>query len=221
MAFYRKRNYARRFKKRYKYPVKRYIHRRFKRYQKRGIFARELKYLDNLHTGAGGLGNGPANWSQYYLTGVQQGLNVFNRTGDSVNGRSINITFELRRNQAGGPVQRCRCMVICYPQAAGAQPTGGDIFQYGSQFQGPRNLLWQGFFKILADKTVTLDVAKSNMRTIKIKRKLKGRRMTYLANGGVYGDQMFNSVFLVVWSDQTANQPTIDNVAHRFYYTDM
>ena len=195
--------------RRYPRPYKRCVHR----------FKPESKFYDATAAG-GGIGQNPAGWSRYDLScPITQGTSSVTRIGAEIVARSIGITFDVTRNASGATAQRFRYMLLCYKESEGSIPTAGEFFQTTNVFFPQRNLEWITAFRVITDRTLTLDSAITNQKTIRIRRRLNFK-MKYQDNSGTTGGQTMNQLFFFIWSDQASNPPSLNNFSWRLTFND-
>lgn len=223
MPYFRRRVGLRpRYRRSYtKYP-KKYIRRRsvYRRHYKSTLNKPEIKHYDIVGQG-GSLAANPAGWSLFYLTaGIQQGLTAVTRVGNSIRINSVGVDFVVSRNASGNTVQRVRAMLVYMPQTFNSAPDAAEMFDYTNHFTPPRNLDYMKYYRILWDRTIVLDSAVHNARTIKFHRKcfFKAR---YTANGGSFTSQDMGGLYMVFYSDQASNTPALSEFNQRVCFSDL
>lgn len=90
------------------------------------------------------------------LSNIAQGVDYFNRTGDSILGQTMELRATLRGSTAV-PNNRARILVVCDHDNRGSDPVIGDVLQGGSNpFEQPYNALSGNRFSVLYDEHIEL-----------------------------------------------------------------
>lgn len=181
--------------------------------------APETKWMDTLVSG-GALGNSAGGANVWYLSGVVPGDTVHQRTGDTIYAKGCGVAYSFLINSAGASAQRVRIMLVQSVQMEGVLLSGLDLFDQASQFDPPRNPMWSGWYKILMDEQCVLDKVSKSAMVGKRHFKLQGL-CRYNGPAGTVADQQLNGFFLLAWSDQSSNAPTVGQIVVRFSFTDQ
>lgn len=155
------------------------------------------------------------------LSNIAQGLDYFNRTGDSILGQSIEFRALLVGSSAVER-NRIRILIVCDHDNRGTDPVIGDVLQGGSQPSiQPYNALSGNRFAVLYDELVTLNnavgLAASGTSTTYIqdqsilpvlKRKWN-KHLRYIGTTGADASNYEGALFMMAISDQVTNGPTL------------
>lgn len=178
----------------------------------KGMVNCEKKYKDTTATGAIDY-----NGSIDLLSGIAQGNDDDGRSGDSILVRSDNFKLEWAVNATAG-ITTARTIIFYDNKNIGTAPTVSQILQsVGSVFSvhSPLNRDSNGRFKILMDKTVTLNIngqaSKNINKFLKLyfHQKFTGPNTTDISDKALY---MLNIC------DQAVNTPTITMYNRMGYY---
>lgn len=177
----------------------------------------EVKYLDYTSV-SGSLGNGPVNWSLWYVPRLTRGTESYSRVGNQIFAKSLHLRAYFLRNSSGATVQRIHVGVLKTREPEGVSATASTVYSNTALFdsflvpeQSNTVALWQ--------KNFELEAGKSSSAYIDVKIPL-GFVIKYIANSGLAADCQQNCIDLVMWSDQTTNQPTVQIGEFRLTYTD-
>jgi len=203
----------------------------------------ELKSCD-----VNGVAFNPINTSTpIVLNAVEQGAAFYNRIGNKINMKSLEIRIVLRPSTGTGTpntVQYIRMLIVYDNQPNGANPTWADIMtsynnggSTSSTAQDFLNINNRNRFKIFADITVTINDADTasvfssanyglqfygNETNCHRFIKLKGAQTTYKASAGNVGDISTGSLLFFPYSDfGSAANPTAGTFSSRLRYYDQ
>lgn len=138
------------------------------------------------------------------LIPLAQGSSDDDRQGDKVTWRSLFHRMSVTPNATAG-VNFLRVMIIQDKQNNGTAPTAAQIFQTSTNYLSPLNDDFGKRFKVLFDRTYTVDTDANGAQVDKIYRKL--RIVTEYAGAGSVVPNT-NGIYLVQLSDQATNGPT-------------
>lgn len=176
----------------------------------------EVKYLDYTSV-SGSIGNGATNWSLWYVPRMTRGSEAYSRVGNQIFARRLHLKLQLLRNNAGATVQRMRVLVAKVPEPEGTASSASSVYSNPSAFDPYLTPEYRNF-QILWQKSVALEAGKSSSEIdVVIPLNFDIR---YIANAGTVADCQRNNVELIIWSDQTTNQPTVNVGSWRLEYTD-
>lgn len=165
------------------------------------------------------------------LSNIAQGVDYFNRTGDSILGQSIEFRATLRASTAV-PNNRARILIVCDHDNRGADPVIGDVLQGGSTaFEAPYNALSGNRFSVLYDEHVELvnvpDLATGGTSTAYIpdrfilpvlKRKWN-KHIKYIGTTGADASNYEGALFLMAISADPTYGPVL-TYSFRLCFTD-
>lgn len=143
------------------------------------------------------------------------------RDGDVVKATSLAMDFTL--TSGGATTELDRIIVGIDKQSNGALPAVTDVLEAASPISH-YNLANRKRFKILFDRTMTLDVkaagaTQPNFRHWKIKRSLKGRKLVW--SGDATDEATTNNLFILQLTDDVTNGAAVLDVNTRLRYIDM
>lgn len=179
---------------------------------------KEMKYLDYSSV-SGSIGNSPSNWSNWYIPRITRGVESYSRIGNQITIKAVELRLLLNRNSAGATVQRMHVLVLRTKEPYGVAAIAADLYSAPSTFSSPRSPEYANDFIALWETTVVLDSSGPN--SVQIEKMLPcGFQTKYASNGGTVADCVANNVELLIWSDQSTNQPTVSTGSFRVWWTD-
>lgn len=181
---------------------------------------RELKYVDDNLGGANiAIPDTPANAAMRFLNPVAQGTGEDQRIGRSITAQSINLKFFIQFSAGGNAFQKVHWMLYLHHDVQGAPPSTASMFAVDTVFNPLPNLDQPKYGRILKSGTATLDVY-HGQRTINVYKRLYFRSTWHDDTDGI-ADMSRNSLYLILWGDQTAaNYPVMTQGNSRFKYYD-
>ena len=192
----------------------------YRGFQPRAFSRGEWKYLDNNFNLA--VSTGTSSW---LLNGLAPGSSASQRIGQKVSVRSLEIRLYNQVTAGTGVDQLHRQLVVMDRQANGAPPAIANILS-AADVAAPRNLEYRKRFKVLLDKTFTLNATaepgSQKWRKYYIKFK---RPIVVEFNAGVAGtiaDIVTNSLYIFNIGSQAAGATAGTVTGYiRMRYTDM
>lgn len=143
------------------------------------------------------------------LNGTVQGDGQFNREGSSFRMKSIDVRYQGTYNAAVG-YNTYRVMLVLDQQANGVAPALTDILAVNA-VDSPRNLDYRKRFLILYDKVHCIGTGNGQQNYDHLHIKNEYHTQCFAAsNTGTVADITTNAVYLVMFSDQAVNGPTVN-----------
>lgn len=147
------------------------------------------------------------------ISPIAVGTGESGRIGDKVTLRSWIFRIGVTPNSTAG-VNFLRVLLVRDKQGNNAAPASTDILQSASNYNSPLNNDNGQRFKILFDRTYTVDTDANGAQVDKMYRKFKT-----LAEFGATTIATTNSLYLLQVSDQVTNGPSVEWYS-RVRYTD-
>lgn len=144
-----------------------------------------------------------------------QGTGDDDRIGDRVNAKSLFIRLSITPNATAG-MNFLRFIVLRDKQGNGAAPSAANVLSASTDYQSPINEDYGQRFKVLFDRTYTVDNDANGAQVDKIYRKLNFRTV-WPDEGSTWPNT--NSLLVFMISDQATNGPTVQYYA-RVRFTD-
>lgn len=169
----------------------------------------ERKFLDVT-----ALGTTLANIRFILMNGIAQGTGVSGRIGNKITMTSAQGRISIYVSTATTSPS-VRCMLVFDSQTNSAVFTGGDLLASaaaGVDFLSPLNLNNRERFRILWDRTYTVDTVSTERATFNFYKKMK-LPVVYDGTGALVDDIQTGSLYLVIMSSDRTTPPIFD------YYT--
>lgn len=145
----------------------------------------------------------------YLMNGCAQGTDYTNREGRSIKIVNFAMRSQILINPASTANQFVRVLIGCYKQPNGVAPTALQLFGSATPpINAFFSLDYRNAFEILYDKTKKLTVD-WDTQLIKFYKKFQMHTIYNSGNTGGWGDVQSNGLFMMMYSDQTTNLPSI------------
>ncbi len=187
----------------------------------------EFKFID--HEIAAAAVALPANTTFIHaLTANAQGTDEQLRIGNSILPKSLSVRLQFQGNTSGGTDQEIRYMILIDKDNDGVFPTIAQIIQLTAQQDSYMNMDNKRRFRVLVDGSLivgnggaTANMRRTAKRTHYFKfnkaqrvsghmhRRKKWYHILYSASSAAPGSLDNGNIFLVAWSNETTNSPTI------------
>nr|UOF78339.1 capsid protein [Cressdnaviricota sp.] len=209
------------YRKRYKRNYRRYSKRRYKRYGYFGKFGShmgsawymakkalsliniERKYLDTVADAT------PSTTEAFVLlNGMVTGDTGQTREGQSIRMDSLLVRYQLTLN-ASATITAVRAIILLDTQPNAAAPTAAQVLDTTGSMVSPLNIDYGSRFKIISDKVFGLDNVSKKIIEFKRFIKLKDHAKYNTANNGTIADITTNSLYLMHYSSEVTNTPTL------------
>lgn len=177
----------------------------------------EMKYLDYTSV-SGSVGNGATNWSLWYVPRVTRGSESYSRIGNQIYARRLQLKLFLLRNAAGAVVQRMHAGVLLTKQPEGVSAQAADLYSNPSAFNPYLTPEYKNTV-VLWQKDWSLEAGANSSASVDVDLPLNFD-VRYISNSGLAADCQLNCIDLVLWSDQSTNQPTVSVGSFRLLFTD-
>lgn len=154
---------------------------------------------------------------------ISQGLTDSTRIGNSIKAQSLMCRFHFSGNFAAQPVNVCRYMLVVDKAVNAATPVAAPtlslILEQSSNLLSPINKDQGDRFVILKDKIFTLNLPGTGGGHAVLHKEFKKLdfHIRYVAPNST--DLGPNAIYLIFWTDQTVQAPTITYYT-RLKYTD-
>ncbi|WP_445775568.1 hypothetical protein [Shewanella sp.] len=174
----------------------------------------EYKWID----AAIGIINCPAAGTMIGLNQVAQGDTEITRDGEQIKAVSLYIKAVLTIN-AAATASQIRVIIFKAPMLVTATtPTPADLLEAVTVIS-PLNRNVYKKYRIMYDKTFTLDSNGVQSRTIKYFKKFVNLKLRYQGGGALITDMRENALFCLVIGSEAVNEPTI-NIYSRIRFID-
>lgn len=145
----------------------------------------------------------------FLMNGCAQGTDYTNREGRSIKLVNYAMRAQVLINPASTANQFVRVLIGVYKQPNGVAPTALQLFGSATPpINGFFNLDYRNAFTVLYDKTKKLTID-WDTQLIKSFKKFQMHTIFNSGNTGGWGDVQTNGLFMCMYSDQTANLPSI------------
>jgi hypothetical protein len=163
----------------------------------------EDKYIDSTATI-----NPSSTASLVLLNGMTTGTSAVTRNGQSIKSVSLSGSFLLSINQSANTTF-VRTLIVMDTQANGAVFAASDLFVVTASVLSQYLVAYERRFKVLFDKVVTVSLGgpESCLSAINCMNTCNFHVEYNLGTAGTIADIAKNSLYLVVYSDQTTNTP--------------
>lgn len=169
----------------------------------------ELKFIEDVNI-SGGIGENPAALSRFNLAPLVKGTNYYNRIGDSVTIKDVNLQFEMQGVFTSHNHQRLWWAVVVVRDPYNIDPwsSPSDFVQPTNVFLPNRNPQYINSFKVLRHGIAEVDDNGPRRTTVQqfIPVNMVAR---YSGNAGTYADDTANGLWFVCWADNAANPPLL------------
>lgn len=142
------------------------------------------------------------------LTAVSQGDGDQLRTGDKVTWKNFFIRYAITPNATAG-MNYLRTIIFLDRQNNTTPPTATEVLEVATNYMSPINKDWGKRFKVLFDRTYTVDTDATGSQVDKIFRKI---RFVTEYDGSATTPNT-NGIYILQISDQATNGPST-----QFYY---
>lgn len=169
----------------------------------------ELKFIEGVNI-SGGIGQYPAAMSRFNLAPLTKGTNYYDRIGDSVTIKDVNIQFELKGVFTTNNHQRLWWAVVLVRDPYNIDPFGSpsDFVQPTNVFLPNRNPQYINSFKVLKQGIAEVDDTALRRCTVQMYVPVNAVAR-YSGNAGTYADDTQNGLWFVCWSDDGTNPPLL------------
>lgn len=147
---------------------------------------------------------------------IAQGDGISQRNGNSL--KVLGTRSRCRFINSGTEKITCRCIMLINWSTEGAVPTLGDVLQDPTNVQSPLLPNKSRDYRIIADRTVTLDPLSRSLVNFTVNRVL-GHKFKYSGSGSIVSDTIGGQIFVCVFDNAATNHSVFD-AYHRLRYVD-
>lgn len=185
----------------------------------KGAINVEHKFVDtDVANNTNVTGIGPANGLKVLLNGIAQGDGGSQRNGNSVRVKHIGCSFDVKFVTGGNATQLFRYALIREPDTEGTVPDATRVWSAPGALDTQRNPLYPHEVVTLAQGNGRVDVYHP-VRHVSFNLALDFREV-FSGNDALITSITRSSLYLFVWSDVSANYPTVSNFVSRVRYID-
>lgn len=151
------------------------------------------------------------------LSNMSQGLTDITRVGNSIKIKDLRVRYTIIPNFTSSITNIVRIMIFVDKSQGGVAPLQTQIFESSTTFNSPLNKDFSDRFVVLRDSIFPLAQGSADNLTGDIYLKMD-YHVRYLGPGNAVGDQGPGTVYLLSWSNQVTNSPTISYYTRLNYY---
>lgn len=151
------------------------------------------------------------------ITAMSQGLTDITRIGNSIKLKDLKVRVTLSPNFTTNTNNLIRIMILVDKMQDGTLPTYAQIFEVPTVFNSPLNKDFTDRFVLLRDKYITLNSGGDNELFFDMYLKLD-YHVRYLGPGNAGVDQGPGTIYILSWSREAVNAPTIQYYNRINYY---
>lgn len=181
----------------------------------------EVKYFDDT-TISGSIGQLPSNYSRFRLSDITRGPAAYERNGNNIWMKDLQIYWETRGVFTTNTHQRLFWAIIMIKEPFNADPFSDATWYFANTgiFMSPWNPDYRNTFVVYKQGIDHVDATGPLRVTNKFFIPI-GAEATYSGNTGTYADDTKNSLWFICYSDDGTTPPTLNGGGWRLRFQDM